>query len=358
MGSLVRRKIRLANRYSRMGEGSVPWPAVVKLVLTHRCNLRCDRCFQRDGSDRHEAQDELDFDIIRRLIGELAARRPDFILSGGEPLLYARFRELAALLEQHHCFATICTNGTKLGRYRDLFSSNRYLSLLISLDGTSSINDEIRGRGVYRTVTHEIRKLRSASRPPYIGVQFTLRENNIDVLDRFCEEMVDLGVDWILLNPFWFLTPDEAARYESFLKSSYAVRPSAHRPFVTAYRPDTDRFVAQLQRIRDRSWPIQISSYFSSPEQIRDYIHDTTALSGKKRCAKQWVRMDVTPTGDVTPCIQFPDIAFGSLKTSRVMDIWNHPDYAAFRQGISREKLPVCVKCNNLYLYDANRKYL
>ena len=41
-----------------------------------------------------------------------------------------------------------------------------------------------------------------------------------------------------------------------------------------------------------------------------------------------------------------------------VMDVWNSPEYRSFRKQICKEPLPVCSKCDNLYLYDARRKYL
>jgi len=363
-GSVVQRKIRLAGRYRWIEdpknlEKPIPWPLVIKLVLTHQCNLRCEGCFQQGAfAEGGEGTVELDVAIVERLLREMGPRRPDFILTGGEPLLHSRFRDLLERLREHRCYTTLCTNGTRLGHYRDTVRANRYLSYLISLDGTEEVNDAIRGKGVFRKVTEEIRFIKSLKRPPYIGIQLTLRESNIGGLFAFCREMVDLGVDWILLNPFWFMTPEEAGEYEALVASRFGSRPRFHEAFITPYHPDCDAFVEELGRIRRARWPIQISSYFTEPEQLRAYLEEPEALTRDKRCYKQWVRMDVTPEGDVSPCIQFPDITFGNLGELSAMDAWNHPDYRAFRRAARQGNLPVCAKCNNLYLYDAKRKHL
>jgi radical SAM protein with 4Fe4S-binding SPASM domain len=68
--------------------------------------------------------------------------------------------------------------------------------------------------------------------------------------------------------------------------------------------------------------------------------------------------MDVTPDGDVTPCILYPDLKVGNLRDHGVMEIWNSAAYAHFRRVRRDEVLPVCAKCNALYLHDARRKWL
>jgi radical SAM protein with 4Fe4S-binding SPASM domain len=66
----------------------------------------------------------------------------------------------------------------------------------------------------------------------------------------------------------------------------------------------------------------------------------------------------VTPDGEVTPCILYPDLIVGDLKVQSVMEVWNSAAFKAFREVRRKEVLPVCAKCNALYLHDARRKYL
>jgi len=367
--ALIRRKIRLSRRYRWIRrnperDGAVPPPLVYKLVLTYACNLRCQGCFQWGSvgwcrNEPREAMDrELDWKIIERLLADAGPRRPDVILTGGEPLLHSRFEALAALLKHHRCQTTVCTNGTLLDRYPGLAETNPYLAFLVSLDGPEAINDAVRGRGGYRTVVENIRRIKRSRKPGWVGIQCTLRPENVGCLHAFCREMVDLGVDWILLNPFWFFTEDEARAYQRVLEGRFGVTPKDHRGFVMPGAIDAAVFREQFERIRAERWPIQISCYFRDPEELIAYQGDPASLVRNRRCHKQWIRIDVTPEGDVAPCIQFPDLVAGSLNEQSALDIWNGPVYEKLRRSLREENLPVCSKCNNIYLYDAGRRYL
>jgi len=80
-------------------------------------------------------------------------------------------------------------------------------------------------------------------------------------------------------------------------------------------------------------------------------------LSGPKAWGST-SRMDITPDGDVAPCILYPDLVVGNLRQQNVLEIWNSPKFTNFRQLRRREVLPVCAKCNALYLHDSKRKYI
>ncbi|MBN2489633.1 MAG: radical SAM protein [Planctomycetes bacterium] len=367
--ALLRRKIRLARRYRWIRthphrDGAVPPPLVYKLVLTYACNLRCQGCFQwgAAGWCRHEPREamarELDWTLVERLLAAAGPGRPDVILTGGEPLLYSRFEELAALLQHHRCQTTVCTNGTLLDRHGALARTNPYLAFLVSLDGPEERNDALRGPGGYRAVVEHIRQLKRRRRPAWIGIQCTLRPENVGSLHVFCRDMVALGVDWILLNPFWYFTAEEARAYERLLKERFGVTPRTHRGFVQPYALDATAFRAELQRIRAERWPIQISGYFRHAEDLIAYQSDPASLVRERRCFKQWIRIDITPEGEVAPCIQFPDLVAGSLHEQPALTIWNGSVYEALRRTLRTENLPVCARCNNLYLYDAGRRYL
>jgi radical SAM protein with 4Fe4S-binding SPASM domain len=354
-------RYRWAERHTDRDD-RVPPPLGYQLVLTYKCNLRCIMCYEwGDVGWCHELPrtaiaKELDWVVIERLFAETGRRRPYFILIGGEPLLYSRFGELAQLLRRTKSFAITCTNGMMLDRF-DL-SDNPYLTFLISLDGPETENDLLRGQGVFRTVTRNIARLKALTRPPYIGIEFTIRPENVGVMYEFCQEMVALGVDWILLNPCWFISESQARAYESFMQTHFDITPKTHLGYLMPYEIDKDEFVRQMEKIDRERWPIQISSYLKRPEHIYTYVDRPEVPPDNAFCYRQWARMDITPDGDVAPCILYPDLVVGNLRDQRVLDVWNGPDFTRFRQLRRREILPVCAKCNALYLHDARRKHL
>jgi MoaA/NifB/PqqE/SkfB family radical SAM enzyme len=367
--SLIRKKISFKIRYRWISRHAgknckVPMPLVYKLELTHECNLRCKMCFQwgHEGWCRREKQnekhEELDWDIIEQLFAAAGRTRPDIILIGGEPLLYSRFRDLACLIKKHRCHANICTNGIQLNRFTEVFAKNQYLSLLVSLDGLQETNDLIRGAGVYQKVTDNIKTLKRLKHPPYIGIQHTIRPENVDRLQDFCKEMTNMGVDWILLNPFWFINGHEASGYERFIRDNYGFCPSKHLGFCMPYNIDRSIFMEQFHKIRNDHLPVQVSCYLRNPEEINTYIDDAAALVKDRRCYKQWIRAEITPAGDVSPCIQFPDLIFGNLHDKTMAEIWNSPVFGQFRKRALMTNHPLCGKCNSIYLYDAWRNHL
>jgi MoaA/NifB/PqqE/SkfB family radical SAM enzyme len=366
---MVEKKLRFAKRFRLVerdsgGDNDVPLPLVYKLVLTNKCNLRCPMCYEWGSSGWHRqlepapAKEELDWAVIERILEESRETHPSFVLIGGEPLLYSRFAELAAALSKRRCFSICCTNGMFIEKHLPAFENNPYMTLLVSLDGQKALNDKIRGSGVFDKVIAGLGKLKELQRPPYVGIQHTLRPENISGMYDFCEAMVEAKVDWILFNPSWFLTKKEAGDYRQVLQTEFTASASSPSAYADSWNIDPHEFVRQYKRIRSRSWPIQISCYFRNPDDIFAYLEEKDAPAWVKPCFKQWLRMDVLPDATVTPCALYPDLRFGSLKQNTVREIWNCNAYAKFRALTRKAVLPTCRKCDVFYLYDSKRKVL
>ena len=367
--NLLTRKLRFAARYRWLekhpeSDDDVPPPLVYKLVLTYRCNLRCSMCYEWGDSGwcKQESSDhakrELAWSSIEKIFNEHRTEKPSFILIGGEPFLYAHWRKLALKMREERCFAITCTNGTRIDQHLDAYEENPYLTFLVSLDGPQSINDKIRGKGTFDRVVANISRLKALKKPPYVGIQLTLRPENVAFLFEFCQEMVKLKVDWVLINPTWFVSEPQARQYERFMQEKFQVKAKSHLGYLAPYDLDLDEFEKQYARILAARWPIQISCYLKEPSEIRTFVNTPEVPPANRFCYKQWVRMDVTPEGKVSPCILYPDLEFGDLSVQSPMEIWNSPAYAHFRKVRRDEVLPVCSKCDALYLYDAKRKTL
>ena len=362
---LAMKKVQFARRYRYVRERGTaaerrPPPLVYKLMLNWKCNLRCPMCMQWGDvgwvkEAPTQAKDELPWGVVEKLFENGLPANSSFILSGGEPTLYSRFGRLLRLLHDHKRFATVCTNGILLDRYIDEIDGNPYGTFLISLDGNEETNDFLRGKGVHGDVMGNIEKLKSLRRPPFLAIQFTVMPKNVSQMERFCEQMVDRGIDWILLNPGWFLSQPQARHYEEFMEERFDVKPTTHLGYVQEYDYDVDEFRRQLERIKSRDWPIRIASYIKEPEWVQDFIEDPEKLVGNRLCYKQWLRLDILPDGKIAPCVQFPDLTVGDLNTQGVDEVWHGESNRRFQDTVHREPLPICAKCNNIYLYDGGR---
>jgi radical SAM protein with 4Fe4S-binding SPASM domain len=333
-----------------------PKPLVYKLMLNWRCNLRCPMCmlwgevgWVKSSAEDHDT--DLPWSVVEKVFASGLPYNASFVLSGGEPLMYPHFGRLLDELRSQRKFAITCTNGLLLDRYMDEIDGNPYATFLVSLDGHEAANDALRGNGVYRRVMANIQALQRLRRPPFIAIQFTVMPENVASITSFCEEMVASGVDWILLNPGWFLTPDQARGYESFMAERFHVEAHTDRGYVREYDYDKDEFERQLRNVRARRWPIHISSHIHEPEWVTDFIDEPDKILGNRLCYKQWLRLDVLPDGTVPPCVQFPDYTVGDLGEQGVDEVWQGDENRRFQKVISKENLPVCAKCDNLYLY-------
>ncbi len=360
---LALKKLQFARRFrwiQRHGNSDrpVPKPLVVKLMLNWKCNLRCPMCMLwgevgwLEQETKATVGTELPWQAVERVFDWRLPANASFILSGGEPTMYAHFDRLLRRLQTERKFAIICTNGLWLDRYTDALDGNPYPTLLVSLDGPRETNDQLRGKGVYDRVIQNIERLQGLRRPPFIGVQFTVMPENVAHMESFCEEMVARGVDWILLNPGWFLSDAQARRYEQELRQNFDVEPHTHLGYVRTYDYDAAAFEDALRRIWQRRWPIQIASHLKEPEWVQDFIGQPDKILANRLCYKQWLRLDVLPDGKVTPCVQFPDLTVGDLNTQTADEIWHGAENRRFQRFAHGKSLSICAKCDNLYLYN------
>ena len=367
--NLIERKLRFKRRYawvrSHLGEEPAPRPLIYKFMLNQRCNLHCSMCmlwgptgFAKEEDERLQRA-ELPYAIIEKVIRESAPDRPSFIFTGGEPFLYPHIDDIIRALKAKRTYGIILTNGTLLEGHIEEFEGNPWATLLISLDGTKDVNDVIRGEGVHDKVLANIKRLKALKKPPFIGIQFTIRPENAGDIHGFCREMADAGVDWVLLNPTWFITSDEGKAYEEYMMENFGVEAKTHLGYSKSFDLDIGEFKRQYQKVLDNDWSMQISCYIPDPLRLmQTYVESGEVFSDPHLCLKQWLRMDINQEGKIAPCIQFPDLVFGDLGAQSIDEAWNGAEYADFRKKMLRCHPPICRKCNNVYLYNAGRRSL
>lgn len=89
----------------------------------------------------------------------------DIVITGGEPTMCDDFPEIVSFFSKHAKSVAICTNGTN----SELLLSVHYglnVRVQVSIDGTQSIHDSIRGEGSYQMAINTVALL-DASNVPY-----------------------------------------------------------------------------------------------------------------------------------------------------------------------------------------------
>lgn len=129
----------------------------LEIQLTNKCNLKCLHCYQGDKNN-----DEIPLTQLKKILKEfIKIQGIRLILSGGEPLLYARFKELNRYLKGYPARVILLTNGTMLDKF-DVSKWN-IDEVQISLDGIEHGHDFIRGKGTFKKVISGIEKLKKDS---------------------------------------------------------------------------------------------------------------------------------------------------------------------------------------------------
>ena len=180
--------------------------ALLHLVLTRACNLRCAYCYQRRGSPGRMGPATLE----RALDWALAAGRPgcEVVFSGGEPLLeFARIRRAVARAPTLRF--VLLTNGILLDDRAIDFCARHAFDLQVSWDGVAQ---ETRAPGTSAVLAGRLRRLLDGWRAytrEHLTVALTVTPRAAGRLAESIALLMEIGVPWIALAPE--LAPGDAA---------------------------------------------------------------------------------------------------------------------------------------------------
>jgi radical SAM protein with 4Fe4S-binding SPASM domain len=158
----------------------------LQLYLTNKCNLQCIHCYV-DAGKYHE--DTLTSDEFGSIIDEFAnIFQTKVIFTGGEALLYQDFFTLANRAKKNNLKVFLFTNGTLITSQMIDKLEECVDEIQFSLDGaTASVNDLIRGEGVYNKVLHSIHLLKNTKIKQRLAI--VLMPQNIEDFRENVEEL-------------------------------------------------------------------------------------------------------------------------------------------------------------------------
>lgn len=184
-----------------------PAPLICGLVLTNRCNLRCQHCRIPDRKDEH-----LSFDEVKRAIDAYYTQGGRCLyLQGGEPLLWRDsdrgIEDVVSYAHKTGFFTVIIyTNGTfPLDTSAD--------TVFVSVDGLQQVHDRHRG-----TSFSKIMKNIDSSPHPALFINFTINRRNKDQLEEYLEYVAAIknirGTFFYFHTPYYghdelYIEPDE-----------------------------------------------------------------------------------------------------------------------------------------------------
>lgn len=155
-------------------------PPFLIASITSQCNLHCKGCYARGNKacvDR-EAQNQLTDQEWLRIFDEAKDIGIGFILlAGGEPLMRPDIIKAAGRIPE--IIFPIFTNGTMINEdYIKLFSKDRNLIPVLSIEGNEKYTDLRRGNGVYQKLINAMDLMKSNK--ILYGTSVTVTKQNLN----------------------------------------------------------------------------------------------------------------------------------------------------------------------------------
>ncbi|MCW3995811.1 MAG: TIGR04084 family radical SAM/SPASM domain-containing protein [Candidatus Bathyarchaeota archaeon] len=266
------------------------------VILTSECNLQCKYCFGESLEDFDEAfgdDIEVDYNLPKNVSYEIpqlekfCRQDPDCVLTfyGGEPLLQAeKLRQIMDEVVPKHFM--IQTNGLLLDKLEPKYT-NRFHTILVSIDGEEALTDYYRGKGTFRKVIDNLKLIRQNGFEGELIARMTVMEQT-DIqkqvhwlLDN--REFSFSSIHWQLNAGFWG-NDYQRRNFEEWTQTSYV-------PGVRALA----RFWVDEMQLKGtvlKLYPLLgIAESFLNDE--KDCL---------MRCGGGWINYAIQTDGNIIPC--------------------------------------------------------
>ena len=122
------------------------------LLVTNRCCYSCEFCPNKNN--QHEDACDINLEDLEKFLIDARKRGYAFVaLTGGEPCLHPRFKELIKLLVEYNMRFSFVSNGRFWEKYKFCLDYKKHLSsIAFSLDGDKEMHDSFRGKGAFDKV--------------------------------------------------------------------------------------------------------------------------------------------------------------------------------------------------------------
>ncbi len=345
----------------------------ISLRVNEVCNLRCRSCGQwgenghlRLKLEQGKKLDQLDFDVVKRVVFETRRDYPFYYIWGGEPTMWKPLLALFEELAKYKLKGSIVTNAQDLDRILEpLIDTGSLLVLFLSLDGWDSESQNIMrspaggksSDNFEKTMavidkTDEIKRKKSLRFPLIIPITVISNSNFMHLAD-----IHRLVLDKTQLHPYyfgWFITEEDALIHEKVFKERFGTVPRNHRGYLKSCFNEVDpvetaRQIREIHRIsRGKSCVPQFIPDIESSAQIRRYYSDHSWHCGYPNCESIYYIAEISPDGRVTPCRDYQDYTAGNINNQSFYDIWNGEAFKKFRREMKKGLMPVCTRCCGL----------
>jgi len=198
---------------SKATKRSLAGPLHGSIVVTYKCNLRCQMCYLWKGPgeyDKHPEKKELSTEELKKVVDDFAEIGTAGIgFTGGEPMLRPDMLEIISYTKKKGIITHLSSNGSIMA-VKDIAKKvveSGLDAVGFSMDGAKpETHDAIRGKGQYdrlmKAIDNIIELRKELKRQIKIVVVCVVSNYNVDELVDLVEILQKKGVDHISFMPF------------------------------------------------------------------------------------------------------------------------------------------------------------
>jgi radical SAM protein with 4Fe4S-binding SPASM domain len=322
-------------------------PREVEIRLTCACEDHCEQC----GMHEHARaagpaySRRLPTGRVLEVLTELAGLGCESVLfSGGEVTLVKELPELVRQCSRLGIAAHINTHGGNLSEpYCDQLLECGLRGLMVSLDSPDAVqHDTIRRLpGLFARATSGLAYLRRR-RPGqefYMLINSVIMRHNYRKVPRLVDVVADLGLSELSLSPLSIDNPwdDWANQGQS---PALKLTDADERELGAVVLPEALRRAAARRVTLMHPGNVNQDGTVTIPQRT---MHEVAV-----NCAVVHYHAVINVNGDVIPCCYSSPETYrmGNVGEASFVDVWNGPEYQAFRQGCFPARYEMCASCS------------
>ena len=283
--------MRSVEKYKKRLKRGEHFPPFLFISVINSCQLRCQGCWV----DVEAPRKLIDLDTLNAVVNEAKAQGNSYFgLLGGEPFMHPNLLDLLAA--HPDCYFQIFTNGQLItDKVAQELRRLGNATPLVSIEGTSAVSDERRGRA--HVLDKTLGGLEACRRHKLLtGVATSVCQTNIDLVNEdWLRRLIGMGVHYVWFHTYRVVGPSPTPRLALTPEQVVAVR----------------RFVVKM---RSKLPIIIVDAYWDD--------------EGRALCPMATgVSHHISPYGDVEPC---PIIQFATEKVGGKQGLYETLNGSAF----------------------------
>lgn len=181
----------------------------LELQITNKCNLKCRHCYINPpdptftkggiGEFSGENSKELSVNQIRGILKEFEEMQGlRVLITGGEPLVHNRFKEINEMLPEFFMRKVLFTNGLLLNK--KMLKKLNIDEIQISVDGLEDAHDSLRGKGTFKLAIEAVKCAIDSGFE--VSVSTMVHAKNLGDFDEMDKLFKGIGIkDWTVNVP-------------------------------------------------------------------------------------------------------------------------------------------------------------